>query len=125
MDAPQLGESSEGRSSRTRIKSQRAIESETTLRLLARARKAEAGIFNIANNHNEETGQEGDAHARSPTRGKRSLGTGTGSGSKKSKSKAKAKPRRSGKKEEVYCVCKKPTSEDDGPMIECAECNDW
>lgn len=109
MDTPQLGESSEPRSSRTRIKSQRAIESETTQRLLAKARKVEAGI----NNSGGPTGQ-GSPLATSTSRSKRVSGSGR-----------KTKPRNINKKQELYCVCKKPTSEDDGPMIECAECNDW
>ena len=106
MDTPQLGESSEPRSSRTRIKSQRAIEAETTVRLLARARKAEA-----ENNNNDNEALVGSSNKKTPGSGR--------------KAKSTTKPRKAGKKQEVYCICKKPTSEDDGPMIECAECNDW
>jgi len=45
---------------------------------------------------------------------------------------AKGKSRTSGEKgkgkaskEEVFCLCRKPSEIEDGPMIECAECNDW
>lgn len=36
-----------------------------------------------------------------------------------------AKGKGKASKEEVFCLCRKPSEIEDGPMIECAECNDW
>ena len=58
--------------------------------------------------------------------GETKLSGAAGSDLSKAKiSRAKGKGKGRTKKQEVYCVCKKPSAEDDGPMIECAECNDW
>lgn len=100
MDAPQLGEPSSSRSARVRVKSQRAVEAETTQRLLAQARKAQVAASEI----------ESASSKPSPAR---------------RKSVAKRTKVVKGRKDELFCVCRQPTSEDDGPMIECGECNDW
>lgn len=98
-------------SGRNKVKSQRAIESEDSARMFAAAKarqKAEAEAEAAAQ-------ASGDVKPSSRSQNK------SKSQATKGKGKAKSKP----KKEEVYCVCKKPTNDDDGPMIECAECNDW
>lgn len=97
-------------SGRNKVKSQRAIESEDTARMFAAVKarqKAEAEAEAAA------SASGGDVKPATATKSKAHTNKGKG------KAKGKAK------KEEVYCVCKKPTGEDDGPMIECAECNDW
>ena len=90
-------------SSRARNKSQRALESEDTNRLLAKA-KALA-----------------QASAESPT------GSGEASTSKTQNGRLKDKHTRKGKakkkQDEVWCICK--TSGGNEPMIECGVCNDW
>jgi hypothetical protein len=93
-------------SARNKVKSQRAMDSEDTLRLIANVRAR----------------QKADAEAIA--RGEQPspvAAEGAKSRSRKTKGKGKWKV----SKEELYCVCRKPSEDDEGPMIECAECNDW
>jgi hypothetical protein len=53
--------------------------------------------------------QKAEAEAIAKTRNRSSVAKGKGKASK----------------EEVFCLCRKPSEIEDGPMIECAECNDW
>jgi hypothetical protein len=97
----------QGRTSgRNKIKSQRAMDSEDTARMIA-AVKAR---------------QKADAEAIA--RGEVPPSVAAEAGKSKSKS-GKAKGKGKASKEELYCLCRKPAGDDDGPMIECAECNDW
>ena len=83
------------RSTRTRIKSQRAIDSEFTDRLFAKPKdKPVASVPAVV-------------EVKGKTKGKRA-----GPGKKK------------GKKDEVYCVCRSDGA-DGRPMIECGVCTDW
>lgn len=96
------------RSTRTRVKSQRALESEDSNRLLAQAKKAQLDA---------ESGEGDVAIAESST-----------AAAKRTRPKKKAVPgkgksRKTKGEEEVWCICR--TSEGDTPMIECGVCNDW
>ena len=93
-------------SSRTRVKSQRALESEVTNRILSAA-KVQHDETDVT-----EAGAPASKRAKGPPKGK-----GTRKGGKKSKD-VKVE-------DEVFCVCRKPSGDEDGPMIECEECNDW
>lgn len=95
-------------SGRNKVKSQRVIEMEDTARMVAAAKARQK------------------AEAEALARGEAKPSSIVGSDASKAKaSRTKGKGKGKAKKEEVYCVCKKPSSDDDGPMIECAECNDW
>ena len=94
-------------SGRNKVKSQRVIEMEDTARMVAAAKAR----------------QKAEAEAQARGEGKPSSFAGSGDAPKGKTIRTKRKGK--GKKQEVYCVCKKPSSDDDGPMIECAECNDW
>jgi hypothetical protein len=85
------------RSSRTRVKSQRALESAYTDRLLRRAKVIPA-----------------DPSSSSPT----------ASGSRKNASEVAKKRKSQPAVKEVYCICKSDGQEGK-PMIECGYCNDW
>ena len=82
------------RSTRTRVKSQRAIESEFADRLFSRSK-------------DKPIDPEREASQARP----------------RAKGKSKA-PRKRGKKEELYCLCR-TDGKDGRPMIECGECSDW
>lgn len=91
-----------GRSKRARVKSQRALESEQTDRILARARAQQrAADGPVASG----SGSPSSSIAPPPIK----------------KSRAKTK-----KKDEpvLYCICK-TDGEDGRPMIECGICQDW
>lgn len=113
-------------SSRVRNKSARAVESESTEKMLAATRGKggkdavmkegkEGGPAEAAGPGGEE-GVEGIAaeagSAARPTRATRSRG-----GAEPKKQKAALKPRKS-----KYCVCKTHKT---GSMIECGECGNW
>ena len=83
------------RSTRTRIKSQRAIDSEFTDRLFSKPKDKLVAIVPAVD------------EVKGKTKGKRA-----GPGKKK------------GKKEDVYCLCRSNGS-DERPMIECGACSDW
>lgn len=95
-----------GRSStRVKHKSQRAIESEDTNRLLSRARAAAAAAA-----RGESVGAESSSTAQ--IRDSTIMGKAN-----------KGKKGRKTKEEDVWCICK--SADGSGPMIECGECNDW
>ena len=90
------------RSSRARIKSQRALESEQTDRLFSRAKAIE---------RERSAASSGvELAAKAPP--------------VKRKNGSKATKKGKGGKVEVYCICK-TDGMDERPMIECGECNDW
>lgn len=92
-----------GPSKRARVKSQRALESEQTDRLFARARAQERAI----------------ATSMDLSHPPSSNGSNLQGGSRKPKG------RRGMKKFVVeYCICK-TDGEEGTPMIECGICNDW
>jgi hypothetical protein len=107
---PPASSSSSRLSSRPRVKSQRAIESEHVDRLLARAK-------HNARQQELQAQREGSAStATSDQLKKTSKGDGVGKA-----------PKRKGKRvkvDEVYCICK-GDGEDGRPMIECGQCDDW
>ena len=85
------------RSSRTRVKTQRALDSEHVERLLAKAKAGEP-VPELENASSKE---------------------------KVTKAKAKVpKKTKKGKNKTTYCICQ-TDGEDGRPMIECEECNDW
>jgi hypothetical protein len=94
-------------SARTKVKSQRAQDSEDVARLYAAVKARQKA--------------DAEALARGDPLPPRLLSEVSKPKSRVSRGKWKGKA----KKDEVYCVCKKPSGDDDGPMIECAECNDW
>jgi len=93
-------------SGRNKVKSQRAMDSEDTARMFA-AVKAR---------------QKADAEAIA--RGEQPAAPVVHESKVKSRS-SKGKGKGRANKEELYCLCRQPSGDDDGPMIECAECNDW
>lgn len=95
-------------SGRNKVKSQRVIEMEDTARMVAAAKAKQKA--------------EQEAEARGDVKPSNKTGSDV---SKAKNSKTKGKGKGKAKKVDLYCVCKKPSDEDDGPMIECAECNDW
>lgn len=94
---PIAGPSSGRTSGRVKNKSQRALESEDTLKLVARARER------------ARLAAEGGGPEQSASGGKRRI------------SKREAKGKR--EERESWCLCE--SSESSGPMIECGGCNDW
>ena len=132
-------------SSRVRTKSQRAVESEHTDRLIARAKeRAQAerqGSAQTSEHHGSVSGaglsataeddvgdggsgvRDGDAEV-----GAEGKGSGAGGGIRKkgrastAPDAAAGKTKPKGRPKKVYCVCK---TADSGAMIECEGCNDW
>jgi hypothetical protein len=106
MGTSAAGQGQARTSGRNKIKSQRAMDSEDTARMFA-AVKAR---------------QKADAEAIA--RGEQPAAPVVHDPKVKSKS-SKAKGKGRANREELYCLCRKPSGDHDGPMIECAECNDW
>lgn len=92
----------QGRSRRTRVKSQRALESEQTDRILARAKTQ------------QRAGESSTAEASTST-----SAAVAPPAPKRAKGKAKKQDGQT-----LYCICK-TDGEDGRPMIECGICNDW
>jgi len=99
MSASSEPSTSHPRSSRARVKSQRALDSEFTDRLFTRAKDKPV--------NEAETSQVAKGNTKTKTKGK-----------------APKKRGGKGKKQEVYCVCRSDGT-DGRPMIECGECTDW
>jgi hypothetical protein len=98
----------QGRTSgRNKVKSQRAQDSEDTARMFAAVKARQK------------------AEAEAIARGEVPLPAPTQEGAKTRNRSSVAKGKGKASKEEVFCLCRKPSEIEDGPMIECAECNDW
>jgi hypothetical protein len=97
-------------SGRNKVKSQRAQDSEDTARMFAAVKARQKA--------------DAEAIARGELPPSAALASATESTKSKGKSSA-AKGKGKASKEEVFCLCRKPSEIEDGPMIECAECNDW
>ncbi|WVQ68540.1 uncharacterized protein L199_006749 [Kwoniella botswanensis] len=81
---------------RTRVKSQRVLEAEETKRYLHKQAQSQAEEVVSAL-------EKPASKSKSQAKGKKSKGKKVAEG-------------------QVYCICK---TDNDGPMIECGECNDW
>ncbi|KAL7422433.1 hypothetical protein Q5752_003081 [Cryptotrichosporon argae] len=103
-------------SGRVRQKSARQLESEQSQRLLAAARKAEAVADGAAPLEAAKTRTKAKAAPSKAPTAKTNKGKGRAAG------KGAAGDDADGGDEADFCVCKR---EKEGPMIECAECNDW
>lgn len=108
LASPIAGPSTGRTSNRVKNKSQRAIESEDTQKLIARARER----ARLA-----AEGEAGSNRSGSVV----TDGAPIKSGPKKVSGK-KGKPGKR-KEREYWCLCK--STDGSGPMIECWECNDW
>ncbi|RXK42269.1 hypothetical protein M231_00259 [Tremella mesenterica] len=99
------GPSAPRQSSRVKVKSERAIGFEQTNKLFApRNKEAENVQVEIAT----------------------PLVKTSPKGKKKTKVKGKStKVQKKDVDEQVFCICRKPSGDDDGPMIECDQCKDW
>lgn len=98
----------QGRTSgRNKVKSQRAQDSEDTARMFAAVKARQKA--------------EAEAIARGEVPPSASDAQEVKAKGRSSNAKGKGKAT----KEEVFCLCRKPSEIEDGPMIECAECNDW
>jgi hypothetical protein len=93
-------------SGRNKVKSQRAQDSEDVARLFAAVKARQKA--------------DAEALARGET-----VPVRVADVSKPKSRVSRGKWKGKAKKDEVYCICKQPSGDDDGPMIECAECNDW
>lgn len=109
-------------SSRAKVKSQRALESEDTNRLLAIA-KARARAEADGSAADASYASTGAALSANLTAAEASTAGEGSKGRKKATSQKGRKGSRKTRKEDVYCLCKSPES--DRPMIECGHCNDW
>lgn len=116
-------------SSRARVKSQRAMESEDTNRLLAIA-KARARAAAEAGSTTDADGDSfpataGDDHTAvsAPEGASADAESSTAARKRGSRGGRKAATARKAKQEETWCICK--STESDRPMIECGHCNDW
>ncbi|KAK6910949.1 hypothetical protein I203_104984 [Kwoniella mangroviensis CBS 8507] len=83
---------------RTRVKSQRVLEAEETKRYLHKQAQAQSQAEEVVSALEKPASK-----SKSQAKGKKSKGKKVAEG-------------------QVYCICK---TDNDGPMIECGECNDW
>ncbi|ORX38275.1 hypothetical protein BD324DRAFT_346512 [Kockovaella imperatae] len=102
-------------SGRTRVKSQRALESEHVERLFTLAKNREA---NPSPARNASAGQDDDSSQIIMASSSKKVK------SKPPKSKSKKRTKKQSKDSDTYCICQSD-GEDGRPMIECGTCDNW
>lgn len=111
-------------SSRVKVKSQRALESEDTTRLLLRAKeRARAAAAAAAIGEGSVSGSNRSASLATDSIGVEVDHVDGTSRKKRKVAKVGKRGIKSGKEGEVWCICR--SGDGSGPMIECGECNDW